>query len=69
MRLEHDRALYHVVQELISDHTELFKQFSGTSSFKHWLTEWSSTQLVARARCRRRLALACDGEENDGADL
>jgi type I restriction enzyme, R subunit len=28
-----------VVLELISDHTELFKQFSDNPSFKRWLTD------------------------------
>lgn len=38
-RLEHDKALNRVVLELISDHTELFKQFSDNPSFKRWLTD------------------------------
>lgn len=44
-KLEHDKALKRVVLELISDHTELFKQFSDNPSFKHWLTDmvFSST--------------------------
>lgn len=37
-KLEHDKALNRVVLELLSDHTELFKQFSDNPSFKHWLT-------------------------------
>jgi type I restriction enzyme R subunit len=38
-RLEHDRALQKVVIELLSDHTELFKQFSDNPSFKKWLSD------------------------------
>jgi len=38
-RIEHDRALLHVMTELIKDDTELFKQFSDNESFKHWLTD------------------------------
>jgi len=38
-RLEHDRALQKVVVELLSDHTELFKQFSDNPSFKKWLSD------------------------------
>lgn len=38
-KLEHDKALNRVVQELLSDHTELFKQFSDNPSFKRWLTD------------------------------
>ena len=38
-KLEHDKALNRVVLELLSDHTELFKQFSDNPSFKRWLTD------------------------------
>ena len=38
-RIEHDRALERAVIELLSDHTELFKQFSDNASFKKWLSE------------------------------
>ena len=38
-RIEHDRALERAVIELLSDHTELFKQFSDNPSFKKWLSE------------------------------
>ncbi|MCI1192371.1 type I restriction endonuclease subunit R [Calidifontimicrobium sp. SYSU G02091] len=38
-RLEHDKALNRVVLELLSDHTELFKQFSDNPNFKRWLTD------------------------------
>lgn len=38
-KLEHDRALNHVMLELLSDHTELFKQFSENMNFKRWLTD------------------------------
>jgi type I restriction enzyme R subunit len=38
-RLEHDRALQKVVIEMLSDHTELFKQFSDNSGFKKWLSD------------------------------
>jgi type I restriction enzyme R subunit len=36
-RIEHDRALQRVIIELLTDHTELFKQFSDNPSFKKWL--------------------------------
>lgn len=32
-------ALQRVLVELLSDHTELFKQFSDNAAFKKWLTE------------------------------
>jgi type I restriction enzyme M protein len=38
-KLEHDKALNRVVLELLSDHTELFKQFSDNANFKRWLTD------------------------------
>lgn len=36
-RIEHDKALQRVLVELLTDHTELFKQFSDNPSFKKWL--------------------------------
>jgi type I restriction enzyme, R subunit len=38
-RIEHDRALQRVIIELLTDHTELFKQFSDNPGFKKWLTD------------------------------
>jgi len=38
-KLEHDKALNRVVLDLLSDHTELFKQFSDNPNFKRWLTD------------------------------
>jgi len=38
-RIEHDKALQRVLVELLSDHTELFKQFSDNPAFKKWLTD------------------------------
>jgi len=38
-RIEHDKALECAVIELLSDHTELFKQFSDNPSFRKWLSE------------------------------
>jgi type I restriction enzyme R subunit len=38
-RLEHDRALQDVVTSMLSDHTELFKQFVDNPSFKKWLAD------------------------------
>lgn len=38
-RIEHDKALERAVINLLSDHTELFKQFSDNPSFKKWLSE------------------------------
>lgn len=38
-RLEHDKALDRAMTDLVSDHTELFKQFSDNDGFRRWLTE------------------------------
>ncbi|MDP9437132.1 MAG: type I restriction endonuclease subunit R, partial [Actinomycetota bacterium] len=38
-RIEHNKALERAVVELLSDHTELFKQFSDNPSFRQWLSE------------------------------
>jgi len=38
-RLEYDRALQKVVIGMLTDHTELFKQFSDNASFKKWLAD------------------------------
>jgi type I restriction enzyme, R subunit len=38
-RIEHDKALERVVVELLSDHTELFKQFMENPGFKRWLSD------------------------------
>ena len=38
-RIEHDKALQRAMNELLADHTELFKQFSDNDSFKRWLSE------------------------------
>src|SRR4051812_30061767 len=38
-RIEHDKALARVMNGLIKDDTELFKQFSDNESFKRWLTD------------------------------
>ena len=37
-RIEHDRALQRVMVDLLSDQTELYKQFSDNLSFKNWLS-------------------------------
>ncbi len=38
-RIEHDKALERAMTELLSDHTQLFKQFSDNDSFRRWLSE------------------------------
>jgi type I restriction enzyme, R subunit len=38
-RIEHDKALQRVINALMADHLELFKQFSDNPGFRKWLTE------------------------------
>jgi type I restriction enzyme R subunit len=38
-RIEHDKALQQVIVEMLSDHTELFRQFSDNRDFKKWLAD------------------------------
>jgi type I restriction enzyme R subunit len=38
-RIEHDYALQRVLTSLLSDHTELFKQYSDNPSFRKWLAD------------------------------
>ncbi|MDP3113592.1 MAG: type I restriction endonuclease [Candidatus Cloacimonadaceae bacterium] len=38
-RIEHDKALQGILIALLTDHTELFKQYSDNNSFKKWLQE------------------------------
>lgn len=38
-RIEHDRALWRVLVDLMQDDTELFKQFSDNESFRKWLAD------------------------------
>ena len=49
-RIEHDRALERAVVDLLSDHTELFRQFSDNPSFRTWLAEaiFRATYVEAR---------------------
>jgi type I restriction enzyme, R subunit len=51
-RLEHDKALQRVITEMLSDHTELFKQFSDNQSFKAWLADtiFSTTYTSASGK-------------------
>lgn len=38
-RIEHDQALERVILDLLTDHTELFKQFSDNPGFQRWLSD------------------------------
>jgi type I restriction enzyme R subunit len=49
-RIEHDKALQRVLVGLLSDHTELFKQFSDNPSFRKWLTDSVFTLTYEEAR-------------------
>jgi type I restriction enzyme R subunit len=38
-RIEHDKALGRVMNAVLKDDTELFKQFSDNDSFRRWLSD------------------------------
>ncbi|MFQ5851656.1 MAG: type I restriction endonuclease subunit R [Candidatus Binatia bacterium] len=38
-RFEHDKVLQRILVEILSDHTELYKQFSENPAFKKWLSD------------------------------
>lgn len=48
-RIEHDKALQRVLVELLSDHTELFKQFSDNPAFKKWLSDTNFAATYSNA--------------------
>lgn len=37
--IEHDKVLQSISVDLLTDHPELFKQFSDNAAFKKWLTD------------------------------
>ena len=47
--IEHDKALERAVIELLSDHTELFEQFSDNPSFRRLLSETIFAATYAKA--------------------
>ncbi len=51
-RIEHDKALERAMNELLYDHTELFKQFSDNESFRRWVTEMSFAMTYIGAALR-----------------
>ena len=48
-RIEHDKALEGAIIERLSDHTELFKQFSDNESFRKWLSEMVFAMTYSKA--------------------
>ena len=48
-RIEHDSALARAMNDLLADHTELFKQFSDNDSFRTWLSTMIFAETYARA--------------------
>jgi type I restriction enzyme R subunit len=40
-RIKHDKALQRIVNALLQNDTEFFKQFSDNESFRRWVTEMS----------------------------
>ena len=47
-RIEHDKALERIIVEMLTDHTELFKQFMDNQSFRKWLTNTIFTQTYRK---------------------
>ncbi|MBW7899397.1 Type-1 restriction enzyme R protein [Candidatus Brocadiaceae bacterium B188] len=47
-RIEHDKALERVIVEMLTDHTELFKQFMDNQSFKKWLADTIFTETYKK---------------------
>jgi type I restriction enzyme R subunit len=43
-RIEHDKALERVIVDMLTDHTELFKQFMDNQSFRKWLADTIFTE-------------------------
>ncbi len=48
-RIEHERTLGRVMQSLMRDDTELFKQFTDNESFKRWMSETVFRRAYDRA--------------------
>ena len=51
-RIEHDKALQRVINALLADHTELFKQFYDNESFHKWLSDavfWLTYKAAGKA--------------------
>ena len=47
-RIEHDKALEKVIVEMLTDQTELFKQFMDNQSFRKWLADTIFTETFLR---------------------
>ena len=48
-RIEHDTALERAMNDLLADHTELFKQFADNDSFRTWLSAMIFAETYAKA--------------------
>ncbi len=51
-RIEHDRALNRAITDLVTDHTELYRQFGENDGFRRWLSEmiFGLTYVATRGR-------------------
>ncbi len=43
-RIEHDKALKRVIVDMLTDHTELFKQIMDNHYFRKWLSDTIFTE-------------------------
>ncbi len=63
-RVQHDKALENAVTDLVSDHTELFRQFYENPSFQQWLSNtvfsmtYDDPEISTTSRRRRRAGSA-----------
>ncbi|MDA8027303.1 MAG: hypothetical protein M0T78_12360, partial [Actinomycetota bacterium] len=66
-RIEHDKALGRVMNAVLKDDTELFKQFSDNESFRRWLSDsiFSVTYQNDTPKSRYRLEAAASVRTSD----
>lgn len=64
-RIEHDKALIRVMNAVLKDDTELFKQFSDNESFRRWLSDSVFSVTYKSDSPESRKALARSGRIGD----
>lgn len=57
-RIEHDKALQHVMTSVMNDDSKLFRKFSDDDGFKRWLTD-----KVFELACAQTKFAGCLDEE------
>ena len=66
-RIEHDKALIRVMNAVLKDDTELFKQFSDNESFRRWLSDsvFSVTYQSNSSKSRDKLEATTSSRTRD----